>query len=275
VELSTIIGNLLSAIDADNIEAKALELAGEESGDPGDVNRRSAQEQLVGEAAGVFTGKLIELIDGIRREKEQTIDHENLDKVQRAEWDKDTAVNASTMADEFAAYLKEQKDKIEALTIFFSQPHRRQELTFAMINQVLEMLKADKPKLAPLRVWQAYGHLDKYKGGQPISELSALVSLIRRVCGMDKKLTAYDDTVRRNFQNWVLKRHSGKGIKFNEEQMEWLRMIRDHIISSMHIERDDLELAPFDGQGGLGKMHQLFGAKMDKLIDELNEALAA
>jgi type I restriction enzyme R subunit len=275
VELSTIVGNLLSAIDADNIESKALELAGEESGDPGDVNRRSAQEQLVGEAAAVFTGKLINLIDGIRRDKEQTIDHENLDKVQRAEWDKDTAVNASTMADEFAAYLKEQKDKIEALTIFFSQPHRRQELTFAMINQVLEMLKADKPKLAPLRVWQAYGHLDKYKGGQPISELSALVGLIRRVCGMDKKLTAYDDTVRRNFQNWVLKRHSGKGIKFNEEQMEWLRMIRDHIISSMHIERDDLELAPFDGQGGLGKMHQLFGAKMDQLIVELNAALAA
>jgi len=41
------------------------------------------------------------------------------------------------------------------------------------------------------------------------------------------------------------------------------------------LERDDLELAPFDGQGGLGKMHQLFGAKMYKLIDELNEALAA
>ena len=32
---------------------------------------------------------------------------------------------------------------------------------------------------------------------------------------------------------------------------------------------------PLIGQGGLGKMHQLFGAKMYKLIDELNEALAA
>ena len=52
-------------------------------------------------------------------------------------------------------------------------------------------------------------------------------------------------------------------------------MIRDHIISSTHFDRDDLELAPFDGQEGLGRMHQLFGATMDKLIDELNEALAA
>ncbi len=57
--------------------------------------------------------------------------------------------------------------------------------------------------------------------------------------------------------------------------MEWLRMIRDHIITSFHIERDDLETAPFNAQGGMGKMYQLFGDQMDEVIDKLNEALAA
>lgn len=57
--------------------------------------------------------------------------------------------------------------------------------------------------------------------------------------------------------------------------MAWLRMIRDHVASSFHIERDDLETSPFDGQGGLGKMYQLFGARMDTLLDELNEVLVA
>jgi type I restriction enzyme R subunit len=33
--------------------------------------------------------------------------------------------------------------------------------------------------------------------------------------------------------------------------------------------------APIDGQGRLGKMHQLFGTRMDGLIEELNEVLAA
>ena len=47
-------------------------------------------------------------------------------------------------------------------------------------------------------------------------------------------------------------RHSGGGEKFNEEQMEWLRTIRDHIISSFHLDRDDLDMAPFDGMGGIG-----------------------
>ena len=69
--------------------------------------------------------------------------------------------------------------------------------------------------------------------------------------------------------------HSGSGEKFNYEQMEWLHMIREHIISSFHLDHDDLEMAPFDSKGGLGKMYKLFGNRMDNLIDELNEALAA
>lgn len=274
IELKTIVGNLLAAIDADTIEAKAKQLAGGKY-EPDEKHRQQAQEQLVGEAANVFTGPLIELIDKIRRDKEQTIDHVNLDSVEHAGWNEDTVEHAQSLVDEFAAYLKEHQDQIEALQIFFSQPYRRRELTFEMIRQVYDAIRSDRPKLAPLRVWGAYSRLDDYKGGEPISELSALIGLIRRVCGMDEKLTSYDEIVRRNFQNWILKRHSGKGEKFNEEQMEWLRMIRDHIISSMHIERDDLELAPFDGKGGMGKMYQLFGDSMDNLIDEMNEALAA
>ena len=34
-------------------------------------------------------------------------------------------------------------------------------------------------------------------------------------------------------------------------------------------------MAPFDANGGLGKMYQLFGENMDDVINELNEALAA
>jgi type I restriction enzyme R subunit len=276
IELTHIIGNLFNAIDADMVEAKALELAGQpKDTDPGDARRQQAQEFLVAQCAKVFTGELIELIDDIRRDHEQTIDHDNLDVVLRAGWDKDAASNAQTFTDEFAEYLKSNQDNITALTIFFSQPYRRRELNFDLIRQVLDKLKLDKPKLAPLRVWQAYKKLDDYKGEQPINELTALVALIRRVCGLDEKLSTFDSTVRHNFQNWIMKYHSGGGEKFNKEQMNWLTMIRDHVTNSFHIEREDLEMSPFDGQGGLGKMYQLFGVKMDVLLDELNEVLVA
>lgn len=275
-ELDEIVRGLVEAIDPDNVDAKAREI---EEVPPGkEVSaelRQKAIDELVGKAASVFTGELITLIDGIRREKEQTIDHNNLDKVLEAGWEGDAQENAEAVAKDFREYLEEHRDQVEALTIFFSQPQRRSHLTYKMIRELLEMLKKDRPRLAPLRVWRAYALLDDYKGDTPSTELTALVALVRRVCGIDKTVSPYSATVRRNFQRWVLERHSGSGEKFNEEQMEWLRMIRDHIVTSFHLERDDLETAPFNAKGGLGKMHQLFGDQMDEIIEEMNEALAA
>ncbi len=275
LELNDIVGNLLAAIDPDRIENKARNIDSlPEDTEPPEQTRQKAQEQLVGDAAGVFNGELIELIDSIRCDKEQTIDHEGLDTVLRAEWKGDAHENAKAMAQDFRQYLEDNRDRIEALTIFFSQPHRRRELTYAMIREVFDKLKYDKPRLAPLRVWGAYALLDEYKGRQPASELTALVASIRRVCGIDAKVSSYSETVRRNFQNWIMTRHSGSGEKFNEEQMAWLRMVRDHIISSFHLDHDDLDMSPFDGKGGMGQMYKLFGDRMDGVIDELNEALA-
>ena len=276
IGLTQIVGNLLAAIDPDRIQEKVREIEPVSDGaEPSPATCEKAQEQLVRDAASVFNGELIELIDSIRRDKEQTIDHDNLDTVLRAEWEGDAHENAEAMAQDFQHYLEANRDEIEALTIFYAQPHRRRELTYDMIREVFDRLKNDKPLLAPLRVWQAYTLLDEYKGQQPATELSALVALIRRVCGIDARVSPYSETVRRNFQNWIMTHHSGSGEKFNEEQMDWLRMIRDHIIDSFHLERDDLEMAPFDGKGGMGQMYKLFGDRMDDVIDELNEALAA
>lgn len=272
VPLHEIVSRLFDAIDPDRIEEVAKTGGG---GEPSDAQRGQARDKLVGQAANVFTGPLINLIDGIRREKEQTIDHDNLDTVLGQGWSGDAKENAEAMTREFAEYLQAHRDEVEALSIFYSQPARRSQITYAMIKAVLDTLKTDRPKLAPLRVWRAYALLDEYRGADPANELTALVALIRRVCGIDEKLAPYADTVRRNFQNWILKRHSGAGEKFTEDQVGWLRMIRDHITMSIHIERDDLDMAPFNAKGGLGKMYQLFGGRMDDIIDELNEALTA
>jgi type I restriction enzyme R subunit len=112
-------------------------------------------------------------------------------------------------------------------------------------------------------------------GGSPVSELTALVALIRRVCGLDQVITPFGTTVRKNFQDWIMKYHAGGSDKFNEQQMAWLHLIRDHIASSFHFERDDLEMTPFDAQGGLMGMYQLFGDRMDWVMDELNRELVA
>jgi type I restriction enzyme R subunit len=52
-------------------------------------------------------------------------------------------------------------------------------------------------------------------------------------------------------------------------------MIRDHVAANLGIDPDDFEYAPFAQEGGLGKVHQLFGNELNKIIEELNGALAA
>ena len=270
--LTDIVRDLFDAVDPDKVEADAKATGNAE---PDDTAMRTAREERIRRAANVFTGPLINLMDTIRRANEQTIDHDNLDTVLRANWAGDVAENAEMIAQEFEDYLKENRDKIEALTIYFSHPARRSEVTYAMVKDMLAKLKEDRPRLAPLTVWRAYAHLDDYKGANPASDLTALVAPVRRVCGLDEALTRHSDRVRRNFQEWILKRHAGSGEKFSEEQMDWLRMIRDHLATSFTVERDDLELAPFDAHGGLGRMYALFGDRMDDVMSEVNEALAA
>lgn len=276
VPLLAIVGELFNAIDGDRVEQKALEIAGLPVGaDPGDDNRDKAQQALVSDVAKVFNGELIELIDSIRRDKEQTVVHDDLDELIKAEWAGDTTENAKVLTSEFADYLVEQKDKIDALSIYFHTPARRSEVTYPQIKALLDVIQQERPKLAPLRIWQAYAHLDSYKGDSPLTELTALVALIRRVCGIDSSITPFNTTVRKNFQRWIMQYHAGDSDKFNEQQMAWLHSIRDHITSSFHCERDDLEMAPFDSQGGLGRMYQLFGDRMDWVMAEMNRELVA
>jgi type I restriction enzyme, R subunit len=270
--LAGIIHDLFDAIDADKVEADAKAAGHPE---PGDAAMNTAREARIKQAANLFTGPLINLIDTIRRDHEQTIDHDSKDKLLRAEWAGDVAENAQKITQDFASYLADNRDQVAALTIYFNTPARRAEVSFAMVKDLLHRLTTDQPRLAPLTVWRAYAHLDGYTGDNPASDLTALVALVRRVTGLDATLTRHSDRVRRNFQNWILKRHSGAGEKFTEAQMAWLRMIRDHLATSFIIEPDDLDMAPFDGKGGLGQMYALFGEGMQGVMTEMNEALSA
>lgn len=280
--INQVVRELLESWNPDTISQKAQSLQGalveEEIDNPSaetHLLQEEAQRALLNEARSTFNGSLNEFIDTVRRVHEQIIDTINLDQVTKSEWATESADKATELIGEFKAYLEAHKDEITALTIFYNQPFQRRTVTYRMIRELLDRLKADKPALAPMRIWHAYERLEKVNGTSPKNELIALVSLIRRVTGIDPLLTIYDKTVDANFKKWIFNKHSGAGEKFTEEQMQWLRMIKEHIASSIHIEPDDLDLTPFNAHGGRGKMWQLFGERTGAIIDELNEVLTA
>ncbi|MCX6273259.1 MAG: DEAD/DEAH box helicase family protein [Bacteroidetes bacterium] len=230
-------------------------------------------EQIRRQAAQVFTGELNEFIDNVRKAHEQKIDMLNPDELLNIGWATENKDKANETIQAFKTWVDAHKDEIMALQLFYSQPYRRRELTFAMIKDLVEVLVGEKPALAPLNVWRAYEQLESVTG-QPKNELVALVSLIRRVSGIDAALASYDKTVDKNFQQWLFRKQAGT-LKFTKEQMDWLYMLKEQIATSVHVDTDDLDYTPFDAKGGRGRMWQLFGNEMDNIIQELNEVLAA
>lgn len=274
VPLGAIVNRLLDAHNPDKIEEKMKEMFEEDIDTAPDEKRKKVQEQLANHAQKVFTGELNEYLENVRKSLEQIIDTVNIDKVIFTGWDAQAKEQAESLIKDFKDFLEEHKDEIKALSIYYSQPYRRREVTYQMIREVFDLVKEKKPTLAPLRVWEAYAHIENVNTRSPKSELTALVGLIRKIVDIDKELTDYDTIARRNFRDWVVQAQAGHK-HFNKEQMEWLYMIRDHIATSFHIEKDDFDLSPFGERGGLGKFHELFGDETDKLIEELNEVLVA
>lgn len=276
-DIKQVVKELLEAYDPDAIEHLSSQVQNAHAGKGKEVSfeeaRNEAHEQLIKKAAKTFTGDLKEYIENIKRLHDQIIDTVNPDKVDFAGWDKENALKSEQLINDFKSWIEAHKNEITALQIFYNQPYRRRELTFAMISEVLEKIKLEKPTIAPLRVWQAYDQSTR-SNGSPKNELIALVSLVRAISGIDSSLTPFDKTVDKNFQDWVFKKQAG-ALKFTEEQMQWLRLIKDHIASSIHLDIDDLDYTPFDSMGGRGKMWQLFGERVEEVIAELNDVLAA
>jgi type I restriction enzyme R subunit len=266
---------LFHAIDGEAIEQSARTLAGvPPAADPGDTAREKAQQQLVTTARAPLTGAIVTAIVEACTANMQTIDHDTPDQLRNASWDADAQTRATAFVADFETFCRDHRDRLDALTIYYTQPQRRQEVTLVQIQDVLAALRQHAPRLAPLRVWDAYARLDAVPANaRPLTELTALVALLRRACGLDRKLTPFADTVRRHYRDWILRANAGQ--PFNARQTAWLELIRDHVIDSLRMEKADLDYAPFDARGGLGKMHELFGDRLEPLIAELNQTLTA
>ena len=114
----------------------------------------------------------------------------------------------------------------------------------------------------------------KVKGASAPHILTDLVSLVRFAIHQDNELVPFPEKVKVNFNAWIAQQENA-GKKFSGEQRRWLDMIRDHISANLSIEANDFDYAPFAQQGGLGKVHQVFGDKLNRIIEELNGVLAA
>jgi type I restriction enzyme R subunit len=88
-------------------------------------------------------------------------------------------------------------------------------------------------------------------------------------------LVPVSQVVEEHYQEW-LDEKAGEGIVFTADERKWLDAIKDHIATSLDIDREALEQdVPFKQMGGLGAAYQVFGTRLSAILDELSERLGA
>ena len=266
---------LLDAFDFDvQVSYAGIVLEGEEPTEEQKIHLEQAKKELVQKAVEPFYNPDIRIyIENVRKNHEQIIDNVNIDKVVNVGFDVDIQAKADNVIHSFQSFIEENKDEIIALRIIYDQRYIERPMAIEKLKALYEKLNSKGITVECL--WDCYAikQPEKVKKGT-LAKLTDLISIIRFEMGYADKLTPFADKVNYNFMQWTLRRNAG-AVHFTEEQMEWLRMIKDHIASSLSIEPEDLDLSPFDHKGGLGRFYDVFGDEYESILREMNEELVA
>lgn len=273
VPAGTLAENLLNAFDEDIITAKAqAQFACDE---PTPEQYAEVQKEAIKAAVKMFHDPEVrDFIENVRRSHEQIIDNTNPDTVTFAGFDTQREANADRVIQTFREFIEVNKDEIIALRIIYSQSYKDRPMVIDGLKTLYEKLKAQGVTID--RLWDCYAikKPGKVRGKSTMHQLADLISIIRFEMGYGDNLQPFAETVNYNFMRWTLKRNAG-AVHFTDEQMEWLRLIKDHIAVSLSIEPDDLDLNPFDRRGGLGRFYEVFGDSYEAILAEMNIELVA
>lgn len=264
---------LLNAFDEDVLTRKAQAEFGCET--PGPEQYAQVQKAAIAEAVKPFHDPEVrDFVENVRRSHEQIIDNVNIDSVVFAGFDAQQEEGAQRVIQSFRAFIEENRDEILALRIIYSQMYRDRPMVISGLKALYEKLKAQGITID--RLWDCYAIAkpDRVRGRSTIHQLADLIAMIRFEMGYGDNLQPFAETVNYNFMRWTLKRNAGS-VHFTDEQMEWLRLIKDHIAVSLSIEPEDLDLNPFDRRGGLGRFYEVFGAQYKEILAEMNIELVA
>lgn len=280
--LGEISRGLLDAVDPDKIAATA---AGRDGAPPPSVSYvepspaeiKAAVEKLVNDsAAPIATNpELRKKLADLQRAAEQTIDTVSKDTVIFAGADGKSTLDADKVTRSFRNYLETNRAEITALQLLYSRPYK-QRLTERMLKELEKKLRDEHASWTEDNLWNAFAATApaKVKGRSQAGRFADLVSLVRFSLEQQPVLEPFAESVNERFNEWLMDKAKA-GVKFGSEQLGWLNLICDHIATSLSIEPEDFDYAPFSQRGGLGKAHQLFGEQLPKLLDELNEVLTA
>jgi type I restriction enzyme R subunit len=263
--LSEIAGAIVKAVDPDRQEQAQAE------------GGKKAARELIENAIAPLTQSpdLRRRIIEIRRDKDYLIDEftavemTDVREVPREE-------RAREQIGRWRQLLERERDRIAAVHIALTSPRSvSPDEAYAALKELALEIRRPDFAWTPQTLWVYYEdlgaalHSHGHEAGIP-----DLISLIRYELGADPELRLYRETVEERFEGWLLRQQQA-GAQFTDEQLWWLRSIRDVVASDVGISSAEFNAEPFKGRGGgRGFAHAFAGRDYRSLLNELNRELA-
>ena len=198
---------------------------------------------------------------------DQLIDEISEDRVIDAGFDNLNSTQVTAVIHAFKQFIDQNVDELPALQILCTRSEAYGSLEEDYLIVLDALLRQYSNGLSCEALWFAYQQRFPNRVQGNVEQLTDIISLVRFAMGNTIFLEPFRVTVNRNFEEWL------EGRDFTSEQLYWLKLIRDHIVTSLDIRMDDFEYTPFAELGNGAKVYQLFGDNLDNILKDLTEKL--
>ena len=208
-------------------------------------------------------------IEPSERNTDQLLDDISEDHVLDTGLEPQSFTQVATVIHDFKQFIDQNIDELTALQILCKRPGAQGTLNENNLKELGEQLQQHSSSLSRESLWLAYKNRfpERVQGGT--EQRTDLISLLRFAMGYNLFLEPFSATVNRNLAEWL------DGKDFSVEQHEWLKMIRDHIATSLDIRMSDFEYTPFAELGNGTKVYELFGEDLDDILTDLTKELVS
>ena len=160
----------------------------------------------------------------------------------------------------FARFVRDNPAKVEAIGILLDRPRH---WSTAALSELRAKLTA-APEHFTVDLLQKAHQMHYQKA------LVEIISMVKHAADEEEPLLTAEERVHRAFDK------VSTGRSFTPAQAQWLERIRQHLVANLSIGREDFEDIPIlNDAGGWGSASRAFGGELEKLVEELNAAMAA
>lgn len=267
--LKEILNNLILALDVEKHIHKAKEMFGnnERLYRPSDRELKQATDELINDACKPFDNpKFRYHILEIKKRNTELINTSSIEEAAKE--------RSQDIIYKFTGFIDSHKEDIPALKTICNSSNGHHHLTFEDIKSISRELRKPPYEISPDEIWNAYYRIDSTKV-KPLGNHqnpTNLISLTQYAIGKIDRLEPYFDKVDRRFSDWLEENHKA-GKTFTDEELEWLKMMKNYISSFLEINMISFNQPPFVNKGGAAKAYNIFGPDLNRILYELNEKL--